>query len=82
MEKYNGLYTIFIKRLKEINYKAEIIPFPYIFEKLCRNFSIKKDECWEVLRFLKEQGIIEINFPNGVKINPSKKICISETIIF
>ena len=66
-----GLYTKFLIRLAEARIKCnkETIPFPYIFEKICRNFSINKKECWEYIFFLKEMGIIELIPYHGVKLN-------------
>jgi hypothetical protein len=68
--KSKGLYGIFMRRLNEIGAqtKREIIPFPAIFEKLCRNFSLKKQECWEILFILRDTGFIKIVPYHGVKI--------------
>ena len=65
----NGLYLILFRRLEEVRKKChkDIIPFPLIFEKLCRNFSITKRECWEILFLLKEFGLIEIIKGHGIK---------------
>ncbi len=65
-----GLYTIFFKRLEEVQKKtkSDILPFPEVFEKLCRNFSITKRECWEVLFLLKDTGFIEIIAFHGIKL--------------
>lgn len=67
-ENEQGLYSIFVRRLGEIKYQKELLPFPLVFEKLCRNFSIKKAECWVILRILKRAGVIEIIFGHGVRI--------------
>jgi type II restriction/modification system DNA methylase subunit YeeA len=40
-----------------------------VFEKLCRNFSITKRECWEILFLLKEVGFVEIVPFHGIKLN-------------
>jgi len=79
-KNYTGLYSIFIRRLKEINTRSDLIAFPDVFEKLCRNFSIKKEECWKILRFLKENGVIEIIFSHGVKIKKFSEVEIREII--
>jgi hypothetical protein len=65
-----GLYSILFRRLDEIKKQCrkEIIPFPHLFEKLCRNFSITKKECWDVLFLLRDVGLIEIVAGHGVKI--------------
>ena len=76
-----GLYFIFLRRLNETGYAQRIIPFPVVFEKLCRNFSIKKSECFGILRVLRDVGIIEIIFGHGVLIKNFDKIRISEDII-
>lgn len=65
-----GLYAIFIKRLHEVEQKTkkEVIPYPDVFEKLCRNFSITKLECREILSLLNEEGIIKTIPLHGVRI--------------
>jgi len=65
-----GLYGLFFKRLLEAKVKSrkEIIPFPNVFEKLCRNFSISKKECWEILFLLRDFGFIEIVCGHGVRV--------------
>lgn len=67
----SGLYSILFKRLAEIQQetKKEVIPFPDIFGKLCRNFSMSKKECWEVLFLLNDMGLIEIVALHGIKLN-------------
>jgi len=67
--KTNRLYLIFMKRIYEINREDnEIIPFPIVFEKLCRNFSIPKKECWEVLFILRDEGLIQVVPFRGIKV--------------
>ncbi len=65
-----GLYSILFKRLEELRkkYHKDLISFPHLFEKLCRNFSISKRECWEKLFLLREFGLIEIVAFHGIKI--------------
>lgn len=65
-----GLYTILIKRLQQLDESCnkEIIPFYLVFGKLCRNFSISKKECWDILFLLRDVGIIEIVPFHGIKI--------------
>jgi hypothetical protein len=79
-----GLYSLFIKRLKEAESKhraSNIISFPDLFEKVCRNFSINKRLCWEILFILEEINVIEIVWGHGVKLkNNIKKINVSEVI--
>jgi hypothetical protein len=66
------LYSLAIQRLKELenfsNGKSKIIRFPLVFEKLCRNFSISKDQTWELLFLFHEFGFIEIIPFQGVRI--------------
>ena len=69
-----GLYSIFVRRLNQIKVQTEVIPFPKVFEKICTNFSIKKEECWEILFTIKEQGIIDIIPGHGVRIKEQKRI--------
>jgi hypothetical protein len=65
-----GLYGIFFRRLKEMkeSSNSEIISFPSVFEKLCRNFSITKEECWAILFTFRDFGLIEIIPYHGIKI--------------
>ena len=63
-----GLYSLFLKRLCEIKTKNEIIPFPLVFQKICANFSISKEECWEILFLFRDIGFIEIHTGHGIKI--------------
>jgi len=73
VKQRSGLYSLLFKRLEEIRSKSqkEIIPFPLIFEKLCRNFSMSKQECWEVLFLLNDFGVIEIVALHGIRIEKS-----------
>ena len=68
----SGLYGILFDRLENLkqnnNRKNEIIPFPDIFEKLCRNFSIKKPQCWDLLFLLRDLGFVEIITGHGVRL--------------
>jgi len=67
-----GLYTLLLTRLKELDRCAsphtKIIRFPFVFEKLCRNFSMKKEDVWELLFFLREMGVIEIVPYQGIRL--------------
>jgi len=70
-----GLYGIFFRRLKEMkeSSNSEIIRFPSLFKKLCRNFSISKEECWSVLFTLREFGLIEIVPYHGIRIKEQRE---------
>lgn len=73
--KPQGLHGKFLERLKEAeekikpNSKKAYIPFPVIFEKVCRAFSITKQEAWIVLFTLQDFGCIEVIRGNGIKLN-------------
>lgn len=69
-KRRDGLYTILIKRLQQLDESCnkEIIPFYLVFGKLCRNFSISKKECWDILFLLRDVGIIDIVPFHGIKI--------------
>ncbi len=70
LPKRIGLYSIFFRRLEEAQKECrrELIRFPVVFEKLCRNFSITKQECWEILFLLRDAEWIEIIAGHGVRI--------------
>jgi hypothetical protein len=71
MQQRTGLdlNMLVVQRLGELPRSASgIIRFPAVFEKLCRNFSINKKQCWELLFILKEQGHIKIVPYQGVKL--------------
>ncbi|MBS3071163.1 hypothetical protein J4407_02585 [Candidatus Pacearchaeota archaeon] len=73
-ERVFGLYSLALIRIKECEkVKGEIIRFPILFEKLCRSFSIKKKEAWELLFILSDFGFIEIVRFHGIKILRSKE---------
>jgi hypothetical protein len=70
MMQSRGLYGLFFKRIKEAQEIAgkEIIPFPVLFSKICGNFSIPKKDCWEILFFVRDMGLIEIVPFKGVRV--------------
>ena len=61
------LYTLFLERLCEIKSKKEIIPYELVFSKICRSFSITKDECRFILLLYRDLGFIDIH-KTGIKI--------------
>ena len=65
-----GLYGILLQRLDELNKSCpdEVIPFKVVFEKLCRNFSMDKKQCWEIILFLRDMGFIGLIPYHGIKI--------------
>ena len=80
-QQVSGLYSIFMRRLNEIRCQTPVIPFPYVFEKLCRNFSMNKQECFQILRILKKNKVIDVICGHGVRILVYKKITIREIIV-
>lgn len=64
---FHGFYRLAIDRLKECNNSNGIIRFPDVFSKLCRTFSLQKDECWELLFMFRDLGIIEIVCGHGIR---------------
>ncbi len=64
------LWTEMLITLHKIKRKNKsIIPFPIIFESVCRKFSITKTKVWNCLFFLREFGLIEIIKCHGIKLN-------------
>lgn len=70
-KKPSGLYSIFLGRLNELKeiYKNETIPFADLFEKICRNFSITKQQAWDILLLMRDVGFIDIVKFRGIKLN-------------
>ena len=68
----NILHSLLMKRIIELkdlaNHESGIIRFPPVFEKICRNFSISKQEAWELLFLLKDLNYIDIIPYQGIKI--------------
>ena len=65
-ERGFGLYGLALERLKECEDHRQIIPFPKLFEKLCRSFQIKKKQTWEILFILRDLGFLKIVPTKGV----------------
>ena len=70
--KHKGLYSLFYRRLKEVESKSDrdFIPLPLLFQKLCRNFSMTKHDCWQVLKILNENSLIEFIGCRGIRLKP------------
>lgn len=70
-----GLYSKLLVRLKEAEEsiapmsKKSYVSFPVVFEKICRGFSITKQEAWEILFLLRDVDLIEIIRFHGIKLN-------------
>jgi hypothetical protein len=69
--RQNGLQTILDKRLEKIQLESKraIIPFSFVFHRLCSAFCITKKECWDLLFYLQDREVIEIVPFHGVRIN-------------
>lgn len=65
---YFDLNDIAFERLKSCKSYNGIIAFPDVFLKLCRSFSIKKQDCWKLLRHLRDIKKIDIIPTRGVRI--------------
>ncbi len=63
-------YGLWIARLDELRKSLgrELMPFPDVFEKLCRNFQISKDICKKFIHKLWEEGYIETSPCHGIKL--------------
>ena len=72
--KYGGLYHKALVRLHECDKnislasKKSYIPFPKVFEKLGRGYSLKKQEIWELLFLLRDTNFIEIIRFKGIRL--------------
>ncbi|MFH1326661.1 MAG: hypothetical protein ABIH59_00860 [archaeon] len=62
------LKRLAFNRLKCCRSKNGIISFKNVWIKLCTNFSIKKEECWKLLRDFHREGRIEFVKGHGVRI--------------
>ncbi|MEN7981829.1 MAG: hypothetical protein ABFQ65_00070 [Nanoarchaeota archaeon] len=71
-DRLNGLYGKLLLRLYEVKQNTKgikingFIPYSYIYLKVGRNFSLKKQEVKELLFFLSDMGFLEIN-QKGIK---------------
>lgn len=63
-------YGLWLARLDELRKSIgkDLMPFPDVFFKLCRNFQVNKEICKRFLNKLWEQGLIEIISCHGVRI--------------
>ncbi|MBU3904623.1 MAG: hypothetical protein KJ906_00535 [Nanoarchaeota archaeon] len=55
-----------ISKLSKNN--SGIIKFPNVFYKLCSSFQIPKEQAWEILHKLSDEGYIDIVPYHGVRI--------------
>lgn len=69
------LYTKFLLLLNDVyletpgNSKKSYIPYDAVFKKICRCFSITKNQAFEILFFLREFGLIDIVGYRGIRLN-------------
>lgn len=68
-------YGLWLARLDELrkDLGKELMPFPDIDLKLCRNFQLKQQLVRKFLHILWQEGYIEISCCHGVKISDSGK---------
>jgi len=63
------LNELAFQKLKSLKPKHNnIIPFPIIKLQICRQFSIKKECCWKLLRDFRAEGRIEIICGHGIRL--------------
>jgi len=48
--------------------KKDFIPISYVYQKICKNFSITREEARQVLYELKQSGYIEFVKFKGIKL--------------
>jgi transcription initiation factor IIE alpha subunit len=67
-DNISGLYGKLLIRIYEINKYGKSIDWSYFFEKLGRNFSIKKNEVREIIYLLRDIGFVDLSC-KGVRLN-------------
>ena len=66
---YSGLYGLAFLRIRGCErIKGQVIRFPIVFSAICRSYSIKKFQAWEILRIFQDLGLIKIVAGHGVII--------------
>jgi len=66
---YFNLNELAFKRLKECKPNSNgVINFKNVRSKICRNFSINKKQCMELLKYFEVIGKIEFVKQRGIKI--------------
>jgi hypothetical protein len=68
LNKPRGLYGKLMLRLKEIEHNHKFIPWSNSYEKLCRNYSLNKQEIREIIFILRDFGLVDVS-PLGIKLN-------------
>jgi len=68
------LKELAFNRLKLCHSRNGIITFPNVWSKLCTNFSIKKEECWKLLRDFERERRIKFVKGHGVKVIENLKL--------
>lgn len=66
----SGTEALLIRRLEQIKEESpfELIPFSFVFHRLCSYFSIKRKECWDLLYYMQDRGMVKIVPFHGVRI--------------
>lgn len=68
-----------LTRLKEVEEnilpcsKKDFLPIAYVYQKICKNFSITREEARQVLYELKQSGYIEFFRFRGIKLKYNLK---------
>jgi len=57
-----------LKQLEKSSKKDKFIPYADLYEKLCRNFSIKKQELRQIIEVLSNNELVELS-QIGIKLN-------------
>ena len=66
---YFNLNDVAFERLEECKTNSqETISYKIIRSKLCRNFSINKEQCMKLLRYFEALGKIEFVNQKGIRI--------------
>jgi hypothetical protein len=55
-------------RIKIVGNQERYIPWSYIYQNICRIFTLKKEDCRALMYFLSKKGEVEISC-KGVKLN-------------
>lgn len=65
---YFSLNDKALERLKQCKSHGNIISYPVVFQSICRLFTIKKSECWALLRYFQSIGKLEFVCCQGIRL--------------